>query len=336
MFDSEIYFALPPSVPQETPLAEAFDRTLAPAKKLRVARQKAPQTSAELVEEFLRERDLSAGARRVLQSDLEMYLRWLQAHGVTKQRAVSVAQIEKYAHDLRSGQAHGFGKARQRPALHTKFLAPSSVTRKLSAVREWHRFLARRYRWPDPAAQLPGLPGVRVAPAAALALSSEQIRNLLSMPKISTVRGLRDYAVLCLLCAGLSAQEISALPYDEYDESVTEFAFSETAQRAMQDYLMQARPLLLARLRQKGLYSRRLFFSNRGTPLSPLMVGQIVRRSVKGAELPSWVSPSQLCRSGRARRERGAALDEDSAMEVAALPRAAQLRHAYAKAHPRA
>jgi integrase/recombinase XerD len=209
-----------------------------------------------------------------------------------------------------------------------KFLAASTVARKIAALREWHRFLARRYKWPNPAAHLED---ALVTPSSTLALSAEQIKTLLAAPDLSQLSGLRDYAILCLLCDGFSPQEISALRHEEGEEE-----FGETARGALQQYSTRVRPLLLARLRKKGHYSRRIFFTNRGTPLSPLILQQIVRRYARATQLPSWVSASHLYKMGAARRARGAAIGDDSGTEVAALPRVAQLRHVYAKAHPRA
>lgn len=338
MFDSEFYFLLPPAVPQEVPWPEAFDRSFGQAPTLGKRKaQRAPQTASALVAEFLsdvqNERDLSAPSRRLLQADLESYWRWLQAQGIVKWRHVSAAQVEKYAHDLRSGQAPDFTR-RKRPALQAKFLAPSTLARKLAAVREWHRFLARRYKWPDVAAHLTEAP---LNSSASLALSAAQIKELLALPELSSVPGMRDYAILCLLCEGFSPQEISALRHEErFEESATLSVLGETARRAIQAYNERARPLLVARLRKKGLYSRRTFFSNRSTPLSPLLIQQMVRRYVALAQLPSWVSASHLYKAGAARRARGASLEEESILEMAALPRAAQLRQAHAKAHPRA
>ncbi len=113
-------------------------------------------------------------------------------------------------------------------------------------------------------------------------------------------------------------------------------SFGETARRSVQQYITRARPILVAKLKQKGRYSKRIFFTNRGTALSPVLMQQIVRRYADAAQLPPWVSASHLYKAGIARRARGADINEDSGTEIAALPRAAQLRHAYAKAHPRA
>ena len=341
MFDTEFYFALPPAVPQEMALPEAFERAVqsrsalveVSAQKMRRGGKKNLASTATLMSEFLsdakNERAVSASALRLLQADLEMYERWLEARGVTKWRAVSENLIAQYEHDLRSGQAHD-SMPRQRPALRHKLLAASAVARKLAAVRHWHQFLARVYKWPNPATNASE---TSLVPTSSLALSAEQIKKILAANKASTVPDLRNYAILCLLCDGFSSKEIRDLRLEECEG---EWPCGEPARGAVQDYKARARPLLLARLRKKGLYSRRLFFSNRGTPLSPLLMQQIVRRAVKAAQLPAWVAAAHLSRAGRARRERGATLDDDGAMEVAALPRVAQLRHAYTKAHPRA
>jgi site-specific recombinase XerD len=158
-----------------------------------------------------------------------------------------------------------------------------------------------------------------------LIVSPEQMQALLRVPSRLQTIGKRDRAILCLLCEGLSAQEIGALKRDmDWD---SELNVSEVTRAVLRDYNERARPLLSARLNKKRRYSSRLFFSNRGTPLSPVAIQQIVRRHAEAARLPGWVSSTTLARSGALRRAGSEAL--------ASLPRAAHLRLVYAKAHPR-
>lgn len=332
MFDSESDF-LPPTIPREEELPEAFDRTVKATPKPRAKRGRGASHSAEaLLEEFIdkvqEQLGLSKGALRFYQADLAAYLCWLQAHGAREMQQVSRSLVEQYAHDLHCGQMPVFST--RRPVLNAKFLASSTIARKLMAVREWHQFLARRYKWPNPAALLPDVPSPT---NASLILSAEQIKALLAIPDVYSVSGLRDYAILCLICDGMSPPQIKALLYQNKEGK---WPFGERAQQALQDYITRARPLLLARLRQKGLGSRYLFFTNRGTPFSPTRMQQMVRRYAREAQLPEWVSATRLSRIGLTRRACGAAPDEESIGEIAASPRAAQLQHAYAKAHPRA
>lgn len=345
MFPNDFDFLLPPVALQETPLPEAFDRAQRVSKEWqdktrRKRRRVAPREVSVLWEEFLSElkieRGLSANALNAYEKDLQIYLSWLQMQDI-QLRHVTAAQVESYRRALQSGQIHKISparkrSARKRPAPHAKFYAPPTLARKLVIVRDWHRFLSRKYGWPDPTAHLEVLvPSVNSSPPRTrLVLSIEQTQALLQAPNRLQTLGKRDRAILSLLCEGFSALEIGALRSDieGKDGLMLGEKVGESARAALREYSEVARPLLVAKLKRKRRYSFRLFFSTRGTPLSPVTINQIVRRYAQATLLPAWVSPVNLTKSNALRRaghENGAA-----------LPRATQLRHAYEKAHPRA
>jgi integrase/recombinase XerD len=336
---NEWTFLLPPMAPQEMPLPEAFDRAQrvseewqsnTRAKKRKKRRQAAPKEVSVLVEEFLHEleteRSLSANVLNAYAKDLQIYVAWLQAQGI-QLRHVAAAQVESYRRDLRGGQIHRIVPAKRRPAPHAKFYAAPTLARKLATVRDWHGFLAREYGWPDPTAHLETTtPSIESGPPRTrLVLSLEQIHALLRAPNRSQPLGKRDRAILYLLCEGFSASEIGALRCDrEWDNGLI---LGESARAVLREYSEVVRPFLAGRLKKKGRHSLRLFFTTRGTPLSPTAIHQIVRRYAEAAHLPVWVSSTNLATSS--------ALQRNGRENTAVLPRATQLRHAYEKAHPR-
>lgn len=365
MFDAEFYFALPPAIPTETEWPEAFDRTgqgttnfsgnrpaistNAQRGSKRIKRGKVTfETAAKLVTEYFEElratRRLSPGVLRNYKSDVEDYLSWLQRRGIQNLRDVSAVEIQQYLQHLRGGHSlrrnqnsaasnrapdengHHF----ERATGNRKFLAASTIATRMSILRGWHGFVAKRYGGIDP---MLSLPNEAVSYENSAVLSAEQINILLATPNLNTGKGLRAHAILCLLCDGFSPAEISDLSIDAV---VNPDAVSRMTQLSLQTYNERARPHFLAQLRTKGLYSRRVFFSNRGTPLMGIGIGNIVKQQALAARLPFRLTASMLQRTGAARRARGLDLSDQSGMEVAALPRRAQLRHAFIKAHPRA
>lgn len=348
MLLDEFTFLLPPKAPQESELPEAFDRALQNHEAQRegnivrralqrAKRRTAPKDARSLLAQFLQElkieRGLSAPALKVYEKDLQIYLAWLQAKSVSL-RDVSEEQLENFKRDLQGGQIHKIRGTQKRPAQNATFYAAPTLARKLAVVRDWHRFLAREYHWPNPAAFLE-IAALSIAPTptrAHLVVSIGQMQALLRAPSRSQAMGKRDRAILYLLCEGLSASEIISLRYDAEFTALGAasgaLVLSEGAQAVLHEYSNGARPILMEKLKQKRRYSRHLFFSNRGTPLSATMIQQIVKRHAKTAQLPIWVSPATLARSGTLRRGGREA--------ITALPRATHLRHAYEKAHPRA
>jgi len=133
------------------------------------------------------------------------------------------ADLEDYAHFL-FGQGHDDFAAVERQELEAylaqlrteRGLAASSVARKLSAIRNLHRFLVREgLSRQDPTADLDG---PRLPQRLPHVLSAEQCRLLLQAPDRSDPRGLRDAAMLALMyAAGLRVSELVGLEIGSLD-----------------------------------------------------------------------------------------------------------------------
>ncbi|MFV0282142.1 MAG: site-specific tyrosine recombinase XerD [Rhodoblastus sp.] len=149
------------------------------------------------------ERGAARNTIEAYRRDLADYVAFLGRHGADTAKA-DTAIIRAYLSDLQ-----------------TRGLEPASSARKLSSIRQFHRFLvAENLRTDDPAAILEG---PRRAPAAPKILTVDQVdsliesaraaANLPGQPPIGQMRAARLYALVELLYAtGLRVSELVALP----------------------------------------------------------------------------------------------------------------------------
>ncbi len=163
--------------------------------------------SADVIDLFL---DMIAAERGAARNTIEAYRRdladytgFLHGRGANAAKA-DTATIRLYLSDL---QARGF--------------EPSSSARRLSSIRQFHRFLvAENLRGDDPTAILEG---PRRAPAAPKVLSVDQVDALIESARDAAIapdvspsqrmRAARLYALVELLYAtGLRVSELVALP----------------------------------------------------------------------------------------------------------------------------
>ena len=183
--------------------------------------------------------------------------------------------------------------------------SPRSNARLLSSLRAFYAHALRRgLRSDDPTALLqpPRLP--RALPKA---LSEAQVEALLQAPDLATPHGLRDRAMLELMYGcGLRVSELVQLPATAANlrQGVLRVAgkgskerlvpLGEESQHWLQRYLREARPMLLAPLRDPA-GSEALFVEPGGNPLSRQAFWALVKRSAVAAGLdPARISPHGL------------------------------------------
>ena len=237
----------------------------------------------------------------------EEYLGALQS-----ERGASRNTLAAYRRDLRD--FHGFLDVRRRaPAaarpddvvawierLRTRGLAPSSVARRLSAVRGYYRHLLREgavRRDPTEHLDTP-----RVHRPLPRALSRESATALVEAPDARRPAGVRDRAILELLYAtGMRASECLGLALEDLNLSAGYVVCTGKGgkQRLVpvgaealewtRRYLRDVRPRA-TRKRDGG----RLFVNPRGGPLSRQSLWTLVRRAAAGAGLKRRVSPHML------------------------------------------
>ena len=147
----------------------------------------------QFLEYSLLEKGLSPATLSAYQIDLAQYRAALEDN--------NVENLE----DIKEEFAQGFLSS-----LIQRGLAASTVSRKISAVRGFHRFCVNENLTPDnPAETLITRRGVRRLP---IVIPSELIDRLMEIPAISTPTGLRDRAMLEILYgSGLRISELLSL-----------------------------------------------------------------------------------------------------------------------------
>jgi integrase/recombinase XerD len=306
----------------------------------------------EFVDHTRIERGFSENTAQAYLRDLMQYALWLGGDGVLTPRAITPQHVVRYAHELRS--------AHYNPATKGKLYAPTSVARKLAAVRSWHRFLSREKDYADPAAKMDAAKMPRRLPRV---LGVEQVRALLAAPDGSTPAGVRDKAILELLYgSGLRASELCSLSEGAVDlktgfvrctgkgDKERVVPVGQAARAALENYLSFARPKLLGKRSEGKRANRRLptilFLGDSGQPLSRASLYQMVRLHAERAALPDWVSPHTLRHSFATHLlQNGADLRAIQEMlghvdiattQIYTHVETRHLRKSYQKAHPRA
>lgn len=284
------------------------------------------------------ERGLSRNTVTSYRRDLGIYADWLDAHGLDGPGAVREQDLADFVRFL--------GAERQ-PALAT-----SSIARVLSAVRGLHRFLAdegvieadvsRDLRPPKLPMRLPKAIPVDEVEALIAAAGGEELHQL------------RDVALLELLYAtGARVSEAVSLNVDDLvDEEVVRLfgkggkqrvvPLGSYARRAVDAYLVRARPVLSAR----GPATPALFLGLRGRRMSRQAAWDVIHRASEKAGLAASVSPHTLRHSFATHLLEGGAdvrvvqelLGHSSVAttQIYTLVTADTLREMYTAAHPRA
>ena len=253
-----------------------------------------------LIEQFLRhtalERGRSVNTIAAYRRDLD---RWAAFIGTRTLESIDSITVTDYLTSLRRDG-----------------LASSSITRALSVVRSFHRYLvAEALAEHDPT-------GAVIAPGRTQrlpkALSIEQVTALLESTTTETPVGLRDRAILELMYAtGARVSEAVGLAVDDVrtDEVLDVITLTgkgnkqrivpvgRFAREALDAYLVRGRPALLA----KGRGTPALFLGARGAALSRHNVFLIIRAAAVRADITSTISPHTLRHSCATHLLRGGA-----------------------------
>jgi integrase/recombinase XerD len=289
------------------------------------------------------ERGLAPNTISSYRRDLRRYSEYLAAAGVRGMAEVAESDVAGFLTALREGDD-------DHPPL-----SATSAARAVVAVRGLHRFalldglvpddVAHEVRPPTPARRLPK--AVPVESVVALIEAAGAVEG---------PRGLRDRALLELLYGtGARISEAVGLAVDDLDrgQSTVRLAgkggkervvpVGSYALRAVEEYLVRARPALVANGR--GL-SGVLFLNARGGPLSRQSAWSILRSAAERAGIGAEVSPHTLRHSFATHLLDGGAdvrvvqelLGHASVTttQVYTLVTVDRLREVYATSHPRA
>ncbi|WP_233488647.1 site-specific tyrosine recombinase XerD [Blastococcus sp. TF02-9] len=296
------------------------------------------------------ERGLAANTIASYRRDLRRYTEYLDDAGVRGLGEIAESDVAGFLAALRRGDD-------DHPPL-----SATSAARAVVAVRGLHRFalldglvpddVAAEIRPPTPARRLPK--AVPVESVVALIEAAGVVEGS---------RGLRDRALLELLYGtGARISEAVGLAVDDVDRGQATVRLAgkggkerivpvgSYALRAVEDYLVRARPELAAKSRA-GVRGGALFLNVRGGPLSRQSAWQILRSAAERAaggssELARSVSPHTLRHSFATHLLDGGAdvrvvqelLGHASVTttQVYTLVTVDRLREVYATSHPRA
>lgn len=241
----------------------------------------------------MRAESTGGSARSALERARAQYLDYL-----TVERGSSENTVEAYGRDLRQYLAYLAGRGVTTPdgvvpadvqafsaSLHELGLAASSVERKLSCVRGFHRFMvAERITSSLPTE---GLPLPKKAEHLPDVISIDQAERLLDQPFPETAAGQRDRAILEVLYGcGLRVSELCGLDVRDVfldEEAVRVLGKGDkeravpllgTAREAMEAYLSRWRPELARPARQEDA----VFLNQHGGRLSRQSVFSAVSR----------------------------------------------------------
>jgi len=289
-----------------------------------------------LIEHLVVERGLADNSVAAYTRDLEDYAAFLRGKGVDDFTEASRELVEEYL---------GLLRRRLRRSR-------STVARKLTSLRQMHRFLVREgLTENDPTANIQAPKAGKRLPKV---LSEEQCLALLTAPDQSTPEGLRDAAMMQLLwAAGLRVSELVGLQMHSinFEEGIVRVRGKGDKERIVpvaratldlvQRYIEEARPKFLKSELEEGL-----FLSSRGYSFTRERFWQILKKYVIQADLPRDTSPHTLRHSFATHLLAGGAdlrviqeLLGHSALattEVYTHVSREQLRKVYDEKHPRA
>ncbi len=229
------------------------------------------------------ERGLSSNSLLSYENDLNRYLKFLQAQKVSSVEEVKPEHISKLLWRLRE-----------------KNLKANSISRNLSAIRGFHKYLVKEeFSSVDPTLVLESPKIGRKLP---LVLTYPEVSKILEQQDVSTFLGLRDKAMLEVTYAcGLRISELIGLSVNDIflkdgfirvlgkgsKERVV--PIGSEAVHWLKRYLLKARPNLAKQFSQNIL-----FLNNRGQKLSRMGVWKILKFYVNKAGIKKKAYPHTL------------------------------------------
>lgn len=267
--------------------------------------------------------------------DLQDFWGFVESQGLAQWGAVSLAHLQEYL-----------------AAMEGRGLSARSRARKLSALRQFYRFLQREEKVLSQASPVELLDSPRLPRRLPKVLTEGEVAALLEGPDPATPKGQRDAALLELLYAtGLRVSELVGLTLKQLDlrrgvvrpmgkgskERVVPMVAKAVAKLEL--YLAQGRPQLL-----KGRQSQHLFVNRWGGPLTRQGFWKILKEYARKQGVVG-LSPHTLRHSMATHLlSRGANLRvlqlllghaDLATTQIYTHVDAARLKKAHEKAHPR-
>lgn len=239
----------------------------------------------QFMDHLVLERGLSANTRLAYGHDLAEFLAFLTRRGRTGIQDVQRRDILDF---LMEGKQKG--------------LAAASLARRLVSIKVFFRHLSREGLLATNVADAMDSPRLwKILPPT---LTIAEVERLLAAPAATTVRGLRDRAILeTFYATGLRVSELAALTLDSlhFDADYVRCVGKGDKERvvpiggraiaAVQAWLERGRPAYAAR---GGGASRAVFLSRLGRPLSRITLWRHIRAYARGAGIRKEISPHVL------------------------------------------
>ncbi|MFA7283513.1 MAG: site-specific tyrosine recombinase XerD [Candidatus Omnitrophota bacterium] len=241
----------------------------------------------ELIDSFLDylsvERALARNTISAYRADLNLYLDFMEKRGITLLSKISKNDVVEFMLFQKSGG-----------------ISPTSISRRLAAVRMFHRFLAReRILKSDPTALVDSPKLWKKVPDT---LSLNEVESLIVQPDTRNWRGVRDKAILeTLYATGMRVSELSGLKSDNVN---LEIGFLRCIGKGNKERIIPLgkkaiygiqRYLEASRLRfLKGKSSEFLFLGRGGLKLSRQSVWKMIKRYAKEAGIKKSIKVHTL------------------------------------------
>ena len=233
-------------------------------------------------------------------------------HYLKENKNASENTLQSYAHDI--GQFIAFLETKEvaapdlvTPDLVQKYIngllnmgrSQSTVTRALSTIRTYYRFLILTHRAQTNPAQ--SLKTDKVVKKLPQVLVAKEIELLLAQPEITDVKGCRDKAMLELLYAtGIRVSELVDLNLEDLNLQIgilycrggkneRIIPIYPEAIRVLGDYLTRVRPTLVAEADEKAL-----FINMNGQRLTRQGFWKIIKLYTKKAGIEKDITPHTL------------------------------------------
>lgn len=178
--------------------------------------------------------------------------------------------------------------------MHARGLDPSSVARKLAAVRSWLRFLVRRgVLERNPAREVRG---PRQPRKQAAFLDVDEAKALVEARPTEAAPSARTAAILELLYAtGIRVSELTGLDLEHMDDDArTLRVLGKGRKERIVPYNEHASRALAVWLAERGRHAGALFRGARGGRLNPREVYGLVRATARGVGITRKVGPHTL------------------------------------------
>ena len=231
--------------------------------------------------DWQRSRNYSSGTVRNTNLYITNLLNWLEERSITHASQVTRLMLERYQRHL-----FHYRKADGQP------LTFANQHVQLSTIRTFFKWLCRQNHLPaNPASEME-LPKVekRLPPSL---LSAHEVETILNVPDIHTAIGIRDRALLeTLYSSGIRRKELTNLTLYDLDlqqqtlmvrqgkgKKDRLLPLTDRASEWLHKYLSDIRPQLLIEPDDH----KSLFLSHTGKPLSPGVLGNLVRKHIQAA-----------------------------------------------------